>query len=669
MNFQNFSKAVAVQYNKLVTMGELFYVEMERDELFPIYLEAFPPGTNNIYKTRLEYDCTCCKQFIRNTGHVVAVKDGVLHSIWDVDLVDIEPNFQVVADILSAYVKSKAIAGIFRSDVKRIGTPQTIDKDLNKWNHFSYDLPKEFVVGKTESLSQFRGRTETNKDLLQRGVTEIHQDSCETVSDLIKQNSLYRGDEHSSTVKLALDSIKGFKSAANKGLWLWLESAKLGMSSRFKNSVIGTLLVDLSSGVDLEDAVKMFESKVAPQNYKRPTALVTQKMIDQASAKIEALGLVDAIPRRCATAEDLTINNVLFADRSTKTKMVGILGDLSPTATSSKAKFDKVQEVTIEEFINKIIPTVTSLEVQVTNKQLNNFVTLVAPVNASAAKLLKWDNNFSWSYSGEVADSMKERVKAAGGNVDGVLRFSIQWNEKGDNQNDFDAHCIEPNGNHIWYSNKGSRHPSSGMLDVDIITPGKAVAVENIIYTDVNRMPEGVYKFYVNNYSDRGGVGFDAEIEFDGTVFPISYTKKLRSGENVIVAEVQYSKKTGFKMITDLSGTTQTKDVWNVQTNTWLKVNMLLNSPNHWDGNSTGNKHWFFILDKCKNPDSVRGFYNEFLRDDLTEHRKVFELISAKFKAESVDNQLSGVGFSSTIDNSLLCKVGGTFERVIKVKF
>ena len=73
-----------------------------------------------------------------------------------------------------------------------------------------------------------------------------------------------------------------------------------------------------------------------------------------------------------------------------------------------------------------------------------------------------------------------------------------------------------------------------------------------------------------------------------------------------------------------------------------------MHSPNHWDGNQDGNKHWFFILDGCKNDLPTRGIYNEFLRGDLTEHRKVFEVLGDKTKCPVVDEQLSGIGFSST---------------------
>lgn len=38
-------------------------------------------------------------------------------------------------------------------------------------------------------------------------------------------------------------------------------------------------------------------------------------------------------------------------------------------------------------------------------------------------------------------------------------------------------------------------------------------------------------------------------------------------------------------------------------------------------------------------------------------------------KAEYSDNQLSGLGFSSTVRNELVVKVKGNFDRLLKVKF
>jgi hypothetical protein len=96
---------------------------------------------------------------------------------------------------------------------------------------------------------------------------------------------------------------------------------------------------------------------------------------------------------------------------------------------------------------------------------------------------------------------------------------------------------------------------------------------------------------------------------------------------------------------------------------------MMMLSPNHWDKNEAGNRHHFFVLDGCTNPERARGFYNEILRSDLIPHRKVFELLADKMKCEESSEQLSGVGFSSTKRDEIICKVNGTFSRVLKIKF
>ena len=80
-------------------------------------------------------------------------------------------------------------------------------------------------------------------------------------------------------------------------------------------------------------------------------------------------------------------------------------------------------------------------------------------------------------------------------------------------------------------------------------------------------------------------------------------------------------------------------------------------------------KHVFFMLDACKTNEDARGFYNEFLKDELTPHRKVFEILSSRTKANPTVNQLSGLGFNTTTRNDVVVRVKGKTHRTFKVVF
>lgn len=670
-DFIEFKKAVKKQMEKMTGLG-MFFADVGGDELWDTYLASFPEGTNPIFRERTEHDCQCCKQFIRAGGSAVSIVDNELISIWDIAVAG---HYQVVADALSNLVKSKTVRDVFLRTEKDLGT------DFNhqlpeggktiRWDHFHFELPQSVVIRGADIGTTLSDRR-TNKEVLKRGLDEISMSAVETVLELIEQKSIYRGEEHLSIVQKFHDFKKKYAklSEEHKDNYCWATSIALGHAGRVRNTVIGTLLVDISDGKDLDMAVKSFEAKVAPMNYKRPTALITKGMIEKAQNKVEELGIGDSLQRRYAVSEDLTINNVLFADRSTKKVMKAgnVFDEMASEVPDKVGNLDKIEEVTADIFIANILPKADTIALMLDNNHCNNLMSLIAPVNASAPNIFKWGNNFSWAYSGEVTDSIKERVKKAGGNVTGHLRCSLSWG----NYDDLDIHAKEPGGNHIYYGSK-SNSVTSGKLDVDMNAGGANTrdAVENIVWTDKTKMKEGVYKIYVNNYSKREttNVGFTVEIELGGTIYTFHYAKAVGDGKNVTVAEFTYSKKDGIKFTKSLPSTQTSKEVWNLNTNRFHNVSMIMNSPNHWDNEKTGNKHLFFILEGCKNDNKARGFFNEFLNNDLTEHRKVFEVLGAKTKAEASDNQLSGLGFSSTQKNQVLCKVTGSFARTIKINF
>lgn len=688
--FKDFVKAIQKNLQQMSKdSSRLFTVNVDTEELYNLYLDSFPAGTNEIYRERREYDCSCCRHFIRDVGNVVSIKNGELHTIWGINPVS-DDKYNVVAAALDAYVKQKAVLGVFLKKEKRIGTPENREMlptgKINKYEHFLVDLPEICIFkecyGHTleGDLSQFRDV----RNVFKRSLDEISKEAVDTVLELIAQNSLYKGAEW----KKQLTEFKNYQKEygkltdKQKELWIWEKSISAGaVIGKIRNHSIGTLLVNISEGMDLDLAVRKYEQIVAPVNYKRPKAIFTKKMLEDAKKTITELGYMDSLQRRFATLDDITVNNILFSNKDAAKRITGamdLFDEMEQDVAIDPKRFSKVEEISAEDFIKNVLPVAKELEVYMENKHIQNMVSLIAPEVADAKTMFKWNNGMSWAYTGNITDSdIKENVKAAGGSVTGIVRFSIQWNDgNGKDNSDLDAHCLEPQGgDHIYFSHKISRY-TGGELDIDITDPiyqcksNGGVAVENITYPSKERMKPGTYKFYVNQYSFRNSQGFKAEVEVNGEIHSYEYNTPVRG--NVDVAEVILDQSGNFKVVDKLPGNCATisKDVWGIKTLQFTPVSVVCYSPNYWDEQKgIGHQHLFFMLKDCINPEEPNGYYNEFLKPELEQHRRVFETLGAKAHVKDVDDQLSGVGFSLTKRNDLIIKVKGATERVVKVKF
>lgn len=684
-NFKEFRTLLQKHFDEMVKDGApLFITNADEDKLYDLYLDSFPAGTNPFFRKRREYDCSCCRRFVKNIGKLVSFMDGQMVTIWDFDTKS--DVYQPVVDALAAYVKTCAVVNpyyVSRNMISdgKFGTEMNYEYDadhkaVHTWDHFAVEIPQRFIV-RPDDVPTKMAQWRDSANVFKRSLEELTMDAVDTVLELIAQNSLYRGKEFESLVrgfkidKRVYDRLPDEKKSA----YVWMAPGGMSMNRlRIRNTAIGTLLVNLSEGMDVDAAVTAFEKVVAPANYKRPKAIFTKKMLEDAQKTVTELGYMNSLGRRFATLDDVTANNIMFCNRDAAPRVMGAANPFEAMVKSlgtDPKKFSRAEEIGIEKFVKEVLPTAAGLELFMENRFSKNMVSLIAPQDKSAPSMFKWPNGFSWAYTGNMADSdIRENVKAAGGKVDGVLRFSIQWNDKPDewDENDLDAHCVEPNDFEIYFGNKRDLS-TCGNLDVDIIRPIRyKAAVENITWPDIKKMEEGEYSFYVQCFSSRGGkTGFRAEIEFDGNIYSFNYDKPLHGGQNVAVAKVTL-KDGKFSIKELLPSSTSTREIWGVNSNQFVPVSVAMYSPNYWDEQTgNGNRHYFFMLKDCVNPEKPNGFYNEFLKADLLQHKRVFEALGSQMAVQSVDDQLSGVGFSETQHNSFIVKVHGATERVLKV--
>jgi len=653
--FEIVKKQVRTKFDSMLAQGTLFSVSYDRDAIWQAYLNGFPEDEKQ------EHNCSYCRSFIRQIGAAVQVTPELeIVSLWDKN----SPSPGVRA--LATYIESCPIGGLFYHELESGGTDKSPDPKRGvTWEHFFVKIPKTLVNHELRGnvLGQKSARLSETVGVMKRGLDEITEEALSTVQELIAQNSLYKGPEYTHLVEKFIEIRRRYFNtpAAKRDALCWLIASKEAENvCRIRNVSIGNLLVDLSIGVDLETAVNKFEHIVAPTNYKRTSAPVTPRMVETAKARLGELGLMSALSRRRLDDRDLTAAHALFVYRPT-TAVKDIFAQIAGDQPVNVNELKKVEEISIADFLEKVVPTAKDIKVLVERQHLGNFVTLTGAVDEDANNLMKWDNSFAWSYTGGLADSIREKVKAAGGRVDGWMRASLAWY----NFDDLDLH-FKSNKEHVYYVNKRG---TSAWLDVDMNAgSGKTrEPVENITFD--RQLPPGSYEITVNQFNQRetSKPGYDLEIEVNGETHSFGAAKSPRqNGFDHIKFKVLADGQVTFDGGT-LSKSSSGVTKWGVKTGQFVRARAITLSPNHWS-KPVGNKHFMFLIEGCVSDEPTRPFYNEFLVDALSSDRKTMEVLGGKIEVTPAQGvELSGLGFSDTQRAHIYVEVDGSFKRTLKV--
>lgn len=672
--YPEFSKSIKTRVSSILANGvnvPLFTTDAVG--LFNLFLSHMSD------EGRQHYNCRTCGHFVNRFGGLVTISDTgeITPLLWDDK--DVPKFFVSSVKEMKKIVSKAKITGVFLPEGKTLGVPTT-----GEWNHMSATLPSGMVYRPTglKNASQKMAEKLQDFEILTSALSYYSIGNVEKAVALLKADLLNRTDRFLGVAEWLKDlyvkrsNTKNINSR-NNITWLAVAKAPEGYC-HVKSSVVGSLLDDISENLSHDSIIHRFKEKTNSTNYMRSTVAPTEGNKQQAERIVVEMGIANSLIRRFATFEE--IPHFIWENRTVvrgqrrnadliEEKANGVFGNIITKSkvvhTSNEVSLPSTI-MTWDKFQRTVLPTAEKIEVKVDNT--NRLMALVTASFEDSPNILQWDNTFSWYYHGGVDGEIQRRVEGAGGQyTNNEIRCSLIW----DGYTDLDLHVITPSGQHIHYPTSSRRSRCGGWLDVDANgMDGKTMTpVENVRWSN-GMAKEGKYRFYVYNYAERGkgSTSFKGELEINGKIY--TFSGELRNNEQVDIFVFNYIKGQN----PSISGNSySSSNSWNIQTNDFIKVNGITNSPNLWGKEPvihSGN-HIFFLLDGCKDlsEGKGRGFFNEMLKSDYREIRKTLEAYTANTPIQDVDlASACGVGYSKDSEWDLTIKVKSEgSNRIIKV--
>lgn len=651
INFRDIIHARLVDMQERLT---LVRANVSKQDLYSTYLENFKPEDNPIFRTNTVHDCNTDRGFLNAIGNIVGIaEDNTIETLWDVKVPDM---YQPSVDALHNLVVNAHINAPMCWHSAKLGEKSNISVSPNSlgetFHHLYGELHSRYV---TEDSAPIIGEVNTERQTFLRVVTELSIESLETTLDLINQNLLERGEVSRPKLERIIKLHKEYNALPEdkKAAYSWrMAVTNKGYLPRFSSAIL-VATKDIEDGTGLVDVVNKYNSSVVGATYQRVSAVVSAAQVKTVQKFLTENDYMDGLEKRHAKSSDMSINDVLYAAGSVKFKDTNVFDELLED-TLAREGSSKVggTPISFDSFINNVVPDAKNISLFLEPSMKGNLCNIISQKVAGAKSVHPWGNGSSWSYNGDKADAVMERVKAAGGVHDADNCLTLHW----DYTDDLDIHLETPEGK-VYH---GVRRKSGAELDVDMNVHGESTSpVENIFFA--NGVPSGKYRLSVHNYTRRSsGQGFGIRVAAGGEITNYSYDKVVANQAWVqcLTFTGHKGKITDIKLEKGLVSTGGTKEeMWGLKSSTYVPVDMVMLSPNFWEGKRHGHKHYMFMLRDCKNPESVRSFYNEQLCSELKPHRKVLEYIGGRLRVDYSDEQMAGVGFSESKPREVNLKV------------
>lgn len=373
----------------LKSFGKIPLFTTDVDGLFDIYLAGIPE------EYRQHYNCHDCKMFLERYGGLVTIDElgRIMSVMWHGNI----PKFfsKSVSNMQRA-IKRASITGIFLSKDNVLGIPIT-----GEWTHLHAINPIRFE-SRLYSAEQVMAEKKADFQLLKDSLFEYPINVLEQVIEILKTDSLYRSEKVLGIAEWFLDVQTNYKTATNARirnalLWRAVALAHPGYC-HVKNTVIGTLLDDIVSGMSFDQASSRFSAKMHPLQYQRPQAAPSSGNIERAEKLVEKLGIERSLVRRFARLDE--IKKLWEPTHYGEKPSSGVFSHLTPKNSNPLIKMD-VPEVSItwRKFLETVLPFTVSMDLYA--KSRDNFCAILTAQYLDAPPILQWDdpenrNPFSW---------------------------------------------------------------------------------------------------------------------------------------------------------------------------------------------------------------------------------------------------------------------------------